>query len=66
VNNLPAFAKDYNGNLSIGQILLVTKISVGGDEHLEPGSLGGVQQFAITKDVRGPSELWQRLSASRC
>ena len=46
-----ALAKDANRDFSTRQILLVPKIPVGGDKHIESGGFRGVQQLTVSEGI---------------
>jgi len=44
----PALAKYHNRELPTGQVLLIAKVSIRGDQDIESGGFGCVQQLAVS------------------
>ena len=51
----PAFTEHYDRDPATRQILLEAKIPVCRNEHVESGSLSGVEQFAVSKSIPAAS-----------
>jgi hypothetical protein len=47
----PGFVEDDDGDLTAGQILLVTDVSIGRDKDIESGCFGSVQEFTVPESV---------------
>jgi len=47
----PGFVEDDDGDLTAGQILLVTDVSIGRDKDIESGCFGSVQKFTVPESV---------------